>query len=54
MVKPLKYPTQINVGVTEELRAELERLSEERKESISEIARRGIEAEVARLKSCTA
>jgi predicted transcriptional regulator len=51
MVKPIRYPTQVAVGITEELRAELERLSEERKESISEIARRGIEAEVARLKA---
>ena len=41
---------QINVGVSMELRADLERLSEERKESIAEIARRGIEAEVARLR----
>jgi Arc/MetJ-type ribon-helix-helix transcriptional regulator len=53
-MKPIRYTEQINVGITEELRAELERLSEGRKESISEIVRRGIEAEVARLKSCTA
>ena len=50
MVKPMRYPVQINVAIPSELKAELERLSEERKESISEIARRGIEAEVARLK----
>jgi hypothetical protein len=51
MVKPVKYPVQINVGIPLELKAELEQLSEERKESISEIARRGIGAEVARLKA---
>ena len=50
MVKPVRYPMQINVSLPLELKAELARLSEERKESISEIARRGIEAEVARLK----
>jgi hypothetical protein len=50
MVKPVKYPVQINVGIPLELKVELEQLSEERKESISEIARRGIWAEVARLK----
>lgn len=54
MVKPVRYPLQINVGITEELKAELDRLSEARKESIAEIARRGIEAEVARLKKCIA
>jgi len=51
MVKPVKYPVQINVGIPLELKAELERLSEERQESIAEIARRGIEAEVARMKA---
>lgn len=50
MVKPVRYPMQINVGLPLELKAELERLSEERQESIAEIARRGIEAEVARHK----
>ena len=50
MVKPVRYPVQINVAIPSELKAELERLSEERQESIAEIARRGIEVEVARLK----
>lgn len=49
MVKPVKYPVQINVGIPLELKVELEQLSEERKESIAEIARRGIEVEVRRL-----
>lgn len=50
MVKPIRYPLQINVGISEELKAELEKLSEERKESVAEIARRGIEAEVRRMR----
>ena len=49
-MKPKKYTCQFNLWIYEELKAELERLSEERQESIAEIARRGIEAEVARLK----
>lgn len=49
-MKPKRYPEQINVAISTELKKELERLSEERKESIAEIARRGIEAEVARLR----
>jgi transposase-like protein len=49
-MKPVKYPSQINVAISADLKAELERLSEERQESIAEIARRGIEAEVRRMR----
>ena len=49
-MKPMRYPIQINVGISMELKAELEKLSEERRESIAEIARRGIEGEVTRLR----
>jgi len=50
-MKPVRWPVQINVAISEELKAELDRLSEARKESVAEIARRGIEAEVARMKA---
>ena len=49
-MKPKKYGSQFNLWIPDELKAELERLSEERQESIAEIARRGIEAEIVRLK----
>jgi transposase-like protein len=50
-MKPKKYGSQFNLWIPDELKAELLRLSEERQESIADIARRGIEAEVARLKA---
>jgi predicted transcriptional regulator len=44
-----RYGSQINIAISNDLKATLDMLSEERKESISDIARRGLEREIAKL-----
>lgn len=44
-----KYPAQINIAISDSLKATLDDLSESCGESISEIARRGLEREIAKL-----
>ena len=44
-----RYGSQINIAISDSLKATLDDLSRECGESISEIARRGLEKEVAKL-----
>jgi hypothetical protein len=44
-----RYGSQINIAISDSLKATLDDLSRECGESISEIARRGLEREVAKL-----
>ena len=49
LMRQKRYGSQINIAISNDLKATLDTLSEERKESISDIARRGVEREIAKL-----